>query len=60
MAGVVRKIEIKPPKNPNKLGKQLAPWFTPECREAKRKLMSAKRSSPKGSVDIVDAAREYR
>ena len=31
-AGVVKQIIIKQPKNPNKWGKTLAPWFTEECR----------------------------
>jgi hypothetical protein len=35
-AGVVKKIHIKQPKNPNKWGKTLAPWFNEACREAKK------------------------
>lgn len=42
-AGVVKKIEIKRPKNPNKWGKTLAPWFIEECREAKKALATAKK-----------------
>jgi hypothetical protein len=37
-AGVVRKIKISSPKNPNKWGKTLAPWFTDACRDAKREM----------------------
>jgi hypothetical protein len=33
---VVKKITIQQPKNPNKWGKTLAPWFNEECREAKK------------------------
>ena len=42
-AGVVRLVEDKVPSNPNKLHKQLAPWFDESCREAKRKLVGARR-----------------
>jgi hypothetical protein len=42
-AGVVKEIVIRSPKNPNKWGKTLAPWFTEECREAKRNMARAKR-----------------
>jgi hypothetical protein len=42
-AGVVKEIIITSPKNPNKWGKTLAPWFTEECREAKRNMARAKR-----------------
>jgi hypothetical protein len=42
-AGVVKEIVITSPKNPNKWGKTLAPWFTEECREAKRNMARAKR-----------------
>jgi hypothetical protein len=40
---VVKEIVITCPKNPNKWGKTLAPWFTEECREAKRNMARAKR-----------------
>jgi hypothetical protein len=42
-AGVVKEIRLTSPKNPNKWGKTLAPWFTEECREAKRDMARAKR-----------------
>lgn len=42
-AGVVKRVEIKTPKNPNKWGKKLAPWFTEKCRMAKRALAEARR-----------------
>ena len=31
-AGVVKKVEVKVPRNPNKWGKRLAPWFTKACK----------------------------
>jgi hypothetical protein len=39
---VVKEIKITSPQNPNKWGKTLAPWFTEECREAKRDMARAK------------------
>jgi hypothetical protein len=38
LAGVVRKITLSAPRNPNKWGKTLAPWFSDKCREAKRQM----------------------
>jgi hypothetical protein len=38
IAGVVKEIKTTIPKNPNKWGKTLAPWFTEECRTAKREM----------------------
>ena len=35
-AGVVRVVKQAHPRNPNKWGKKLAPWFDEKCREAKR------------------------
>ena len=43
-AGVVREITLTSPRNPNKLGKTLAPWFTEQCREAKREMARARRT----------------
>jgi hypothetical protein len=37
-AGVVKRLEIKAPRNPNKWGKTLTPWFNEACREAKREM----------------------
>ena len=58
-AGVVKHIVIKKPKNPNKWGKTLAPWFTEECREAKKALAEAKRTYGKGDTHIIQATRKY-
>ena len=41
--GVVRKIEMRAPKNPNKWGKTLAPWFNEECRLARRTVSQLRR-----------------
>jgi hypothetical protein len=56
---VVKKIVLTQPKNPNKWGKTLAPWFTEECREAKKALAEAKRTCRKGDACIVQAMRKY-
>lgn len=41
-AGVVRKVEVRPGRNPNWWGKRLAPWFTDTCREARRAWRDAR------------------
>jgi hypothetical protein len=60
LAGVVKKVELKAPKNPNKWGKTLAPWFTEECREAKKAVYEAKKVHGRGSDEAVAAAKAYR
>jgi hypothetical protein len=57
---VVKKIIFSQPKNPNKWGKTLAPWFTEECREAKKGLAEAKRLYGKGDAHIAAALRKYQ
>jgi hypothetical protein len=52
-AGVIKEIKIQQPKNPNKWGKTLAPWFDGQCREAKKMLANAKRTYPKGNDHIL-------
>jgi hypothetical protein len=52
-AGVVKKISMTPPRNPNKWGKTLTPWFNDECREAKRELGKLKREYGKGDIRIA-------
>jgi uncharacterized short protein YbdD (DUF466 family) len=58
-AGVVKEIKISQPKNPNKWGKTLAPWFNEQCREAKKTLANAKHIYDKGDDRIVKATREF-
>ena len=43
-AGVVREKTLTSPRNPNKWGITLAPWFTEQCREAKREMARARRT----------------
>jgi hypothetical protein len=40
---VVKEIKPTVPRNPNKWGKTLAPWFTEECREAKKHLAETRK-----------------
>jgi uncharacterized short protein YbdD (DUF466 family) len=58
-AGVVKECKTSQPKNPNKWGKTLAPWFNDKCREAKKKLANAKRTYNKGDDHILQATREF-
>ena len=56
-AGVVKEIKITSPKNPNKWGKTLAPWFTEKCREAKREM--ARRSHGRNNTGSITANKHY-
>ena len=58
--GVVRKVELSNPTNPNKWGKTLAPWFTEECREARKARTRAIRGHGRDSEQAKQAAREFR
>jgi uncharacterized short protein YbdD (DUF466 family) len=58
-AGVVKEVKLSHPKNPNKWGKTLAPWFDEKCREAKKMLALARRTYGKGDDRIIQATREF-
>jgi hypothetical protein len=58
-AGVVKKITITTPRNPNKWGKTLAPWFNDACRDAKREMAMTKREHGKGDTRSILATRAY-
>ena len=58
-AGVVKEIKITVPKNPNKWGKTLAPWYNKTCREAKREMALARQNYGKGDSRSVTATRAY-
>jgi uncharacterized membrane protein len=58
-AGVVKEIKITVPKNPNKWGKTLAPWYTDTCRAAKRDMAWARREHGKGDERCKMATRAY-
>lgn len=59
LAGVVREIKISTPKNPNKWGKTLAPWFTEECREAKREMQRARKVYGRDNTHSTTATKKY-
>jgi hypothetical protein len=52
-AGVVKKIQITAPRNPNKWGKTLAPWFNDACRNAKRAMAMTIREYGKGDTRSI-------
>jgi hypothetical protein len=56
---VVKEIKTTVPKNPNKWGKTLAPWFTEECREAKKQLAETRRQYGKGDEQVKTAIRHF-
>ena len=59
-AGVVREITITTPKNPNKWGKILAPWFNEQCREAKRAYKQCKTRKGKKHGDTMAAYQRFK
>ena len=58
--GVVARVELSTPRNPNKIHKQMAPWFTQECREARWEFIRARRGGGRGSEGAREAFRGYR
>jgi hypothetical protein len=58
-AGVVKRIQITTPRNPNKWGKTLAPWFDDNCREAKREMARTRRLHGKGDARSIIATKLY-
>ena len=58
-AGVVKEIKITVPRNPNKWGKTLTPWYNEMCREAKREMAMARREHGKGDTRSTFATRAY-
>ena len=58
-AGVIRECSMKPPLNPNRWGKHLAPWFDGDCREAKKQYRGVCREWGRGSREATEALREF-
>ena len=58
-AGVVKEVKWSHPRNPNKWGKTLAPWYDEKCREAKHLLAYAKKTYNKGDDRILQATRNF-
>ena len=59
-AGVVKAIEIRPRKNPNRWAKHLAPWYNEICREAKREYRTVKRAHGKKHEKTKTAYQLFR
>jgi hypothetical protein len=55
----VKQITFTPPRNPNKWGKTLAPWYNDSCREARKKMAESKKLYGKGDERITTATKEY-
>ena len=55
----MKQINFTPPRNPNKWGKTLAPWYNDSCQEAKKKMGEAKKLYRKGDERITTATKEY-
>ena len=58
-AKVVKEIKMTTPKNPNKWGKTLAPWFNEECREARKSMAEAKKLYGKGDERVIQAIKFF-
>ena len=58
-AGVVKRNTWSHPRNPNKWGKTLAPWFDEKCRDAKKQLTHARRVYAKGDDRILHAMKNF-
>lgn len=59
-AGVVQQVQWEAPRNPNKVGKQLAPWFTEACKEARQRYKQAARDFGRSSETACTSFREYK
>ncbi len=57
---MVKKSLVSPPSNPNRVDKHLAPWFTEECRHARRHFRSTARAKGRTSVEAAQAFQDYR
>lgn len=42
--GVVKKLTPKTPRNPNKWGKTLTPWFNEDCHETRKEFVKLRRT----------------
>jgi hypothetical protein len=58
--GVVKKIEIKAAKNPNKWGKHLTPWYTPQCKEAKHDYIHTRNIHGRHHPATAEAFKHFR
>jgi hypothetical protein len=56
---VVKEIKITNPRNPNKWGKTLAPWFNEDCRTAKGEMNRERRVQGKEHASSIAATKKY-
>ena len=59
-AGVIKTIQNKIQKNPNRWAKHLAPWFEDSCKEARQQYRQLKRVHRKKHVLVKTAYQEYK
>ena len=59
-AGVVKAIQIKQYKNPNRWAKHLAPWFNMICKDARRTYKELKRQYGKKHGKTRAAYKTFR
>ncbi len=58
--GVVATVKLYTSKNPNRWGKQLAPWFTPVCRESRRAYIAIRRQQGANNHSTKEAFMKYK
>jgi hypothetical protein len=58
-AKVVKEIKMIKPRNPNKWGKSLVPWFNEECRETRKSMAEAKKLFGKGDERVIQAVKFF-
>ena len=59
-AGVVKLVKPYQPHNPNQLCKQLAPWFTEDCRLARKAFREARSVSGLFAESTKAAFKQFR
>ena len=56
-AGAIQRIEITRAKNPNRWVKDMAPWFTEECKKYKKEMRHVRKTNGNDSTE-ADTVRE--
>ena len=59
-AGVIVRKKKQVARNPNKIGKHLAPWFGEECREAKNSFRNRCKEGGRDSLEAREAFRLFK
>jgi hypothetical protein len=58
-AGVVKKVLLKQPPNPNKAYKTLAPWFGGACKQAKDHYLGLRKIYGGAAPPTIQARKHY-